>query len=274
MYADDTLLVSKSDNIGTVTEKAQKALEEMANWCEQNKLSINLSKTKYMTIKHTKVDQESQLRIGNYKIGTVCMYEYLGMILDDKLTMNHYLDSMWKKANSKIGILAKIRRFITEKTAIRIYKCMIRPHLDYIYFVVESGSANRIQKLENLQKKATRRIEYCTVPENRKDINALYEKYNIENLRLRRKRNLSKIMYSQSTRVQNLKTDMVKINLRSKNKVKMKNDFTSKTRVFNSPLFRGLRLWDSLPTDLQKEKEEIIFKKKIGKYLFNCNVIP
>ena len=50
---------------------------------------------------------------------------------------------------------------ISEKTAIRIYKCMIRPHLDYIDFTIDSGSADRIQKLDNLQKKAVRRIEYC-----------------------------------------------------------------------------------------------------------------
>ena len=100
MYTDDTLLVCKSDNISTAPENAQKALEEMTVWCEENKLSIN-----------TKVDHEPQLKFGDYKIGTVCLYEYLGMILDDKLTMNHYLDSMWNKANAKVGILAKIRRF-------------------------------------------------------------------------------------------------------------------------------------------------------------------
>ena len=267
MYADDTLLVCKSDNITTATEKAQKALEEMVVWCEENELSINLSKTKYMMVKHTKVNHEPQLKIDDYKIGTVCLYEYLGMILDDKLTMNQYLDSMWKKANVKIGIPAKIRRFITEKTAIRIYKCMIRPHLDYIDFVVDSGSADRVQKLDNLRK-ATRRIEYCMIPENRHDINVLYEKYNIESLRLRRKRNLAKIMYSQSSKVQNLKIITTEMNLRSKNKVKMKNDFTSKTRVFASPLYRGIRLWDLLPIELQKEKDCRTFKKKIAKHFF------
>ena len=41
-----------------------------------------------------------------------------------------------------------------------IYKCMIKPHLDYIDFIVDSGSADRIQKLENLPKKAIRRVEY------------------------------------------------------------------------------------------------------------------
>ena len=106
MYADDTLLVCRSDTISTAPENVQKVLEV---WCEGNKLGIN-----------TKVDHEPQLKIGDYKIGTVCLYEYLGIILDDKLTMNHYLDSMWKKANAKVGILAKIRRFITEKTATNI----------------------------------------------------------------------------------------------------------------------------------------------------------
>ena len=251
MYTDDTLLVCKSDDLSVATEKAQKALEEMVLWCEENKLSINLSKTKYMMIKHTKVDCKPQLKIGDYKVGTVSSYEYLGMTLDDKLTMNRYLDALWKKTNTKIVIFAKIRRFITEKTAVRIYKCMIRPHLDYIDFVIDSGSADRVQRLDNLQKKVTRKIEYCIVPENRRDINDLYRSYNIESLKLRRKRNLVKIMYSQSTDVQNIKVDTIKTNLRSKSKVRLKNNFTSKTRVFNSPLYRGLRLWDSLPCDLQ-----------------------
>ena len=84
--------------------------------------------------------------------------------------------------------MAKIRRFITEKTAMKIYKCMIRPHLDYIYFVVESGSADRIKKLDTFQKKAIRRIEYCMVPENRQSIDVYLEKYKIESLHLRQKK--------------------------------------------------------------------------------------
>ena len=70
--------------------------------------------------------------------------------------MNEHIDNMWKKANTKVGILSKVRRFITQKTAINIYKCMIRPHLDYIDFVVDSGTADRIKKLDRLQNKAIR----------------------------------------------------------------------------------------------------------------------
>ena len=264
MYADDTLLMCKASDINTVMENAQKAFQKMSVWCEANKLSINAKKTKYMVIRHTKAPHEPNFEIQGNRISTVHHYEYLGMLLDDKLSMNDYLDNMWKKANSKLGILAKIRRFISEKTAVRIYKTMIRPHLDYIDFVVESGSANHIQKLDTLQKKALRRIEYCMNVENRQDKKALQGKY----LKLRRKRNLVKIIHTLSADSENLKTVSAVRELRSTTKVKMKNDFTSKTKVFNSPLYRGIRLWDSLPSNLQKEENKYVFKRKISLHTF------
>ena len=268
MYADDTLLICKDGNPDKVTEKAQKALQRVYNWCQANKLTINVDKTKYMIVRYMKVQHEPELKIKQMKINTVRHYEYLGMTLDDKLTMNDYLDVISKKTNAKIGILSRIRRFISEKTAVRVYKCMIRPHLDYIDFVIDSGSANRIQKLDNLQRKAIRRIEYCMLPANRKDIDTLQELYKIEPLRLRRKRNLVKIMYNQSHEENNLKECNVNMELRSAKKIKMKSDLTSKTRVYNSLLYRGLKLWDSLPADIQKEKDKYKFKKKLSTYNF------
>ena len=54
MYADDTLSISKSNNIEEVTEKCSKGLDKVSTWCEANKLSMNYKKTKYMIIKHKK----------------------------------------------------------------------------------------------------------------------------------------------------------------------------------------------------------------------------
>ena len=266
MYADDTLLMCKADDINIVTEKAQNVFKKMTAWCDANKLTINVEKTKYMVIRHTKPPQEPNFRTDDSKLSTVHHYEYLGFLLDDRLSMNDYLDVMWKETNSKLGILSKIRRFISEKTAVRIYKTMIRPHLDYIDFVVDSGSCDRVQKLDRLQKKALRRIEYCINPDDRQDTDLLMVKYNIEELRLRRKRNLVKIMYTQSKNIENLKATSVERTLRSANKVKMKNDFTNITKVHNSPLYRGIRLWDSLPASLQEDKYS--FKKKISSHTF------
>ena len=53
MYADDTLIVCKSNKINDATLKCQDALKQMSNWCKANKLSISYSKTKYLVVKHT-----------------------------------------------------------------------------------------------------------------------------------------------------------------------------------------------------------------------------
>ena len=268
MYADDTLIMCKADDIQSATVKAQNVFQEMSTWCEANKLTINVEKTKYMVVRHTKPPQEPSFKTEETKLSTVHHYEYLVFLLDDKLSMNDYLESMWKKANSKLGILSKIRRFISEKTAVSIYKTMIRPHLDYIDFVVDSGSADRIRNLDTLQKKAVRRIEYCINPEIRQDTDVLREKYKIENLKLRRKRNMVKIMYAQSSKAEYIEPLSCDKNLRSAEKIKLRNNFTNKTKVLNSPLYRGIRLWNSLPPDIQKETDKYSFKKRISLYTF------
>ena len=136
MYADNTLIVCKSNDIREVTLDIQNALVKMFTWCTANKLSMIFSKTKHMTIQHTKPDLEPEVHVNNKCVSTVKSYEYLGMILDNKLSMNDHIDNMWKKASTKVGILSKIRRFISQKNAINIYKCMIRPKWTILIFLL------------------------------------------------------------------------------------------------------------------------------------------
>ena len=182
-----------------------------------------------MVVKHTKIPIEPLLEVNGLKIATVQQYKYLGMLLDDKLTMNEYADVMWNKANKKVGILARIRQFISENTAAKIDKTMIRPHLDYIDFVIDSSSADRVKRLDTLQNKALRRIDYCMTKENRLEYPVLQAKYNIEDLRLRRDRNLIKIMHTKSPMLRSADSESHTIELRSNNKVKIKMEYTAKT---------------------------------------------
>ena len=94
MYADDTLIICKADNIDVAAIKAQEAMNQMFNWCTANKLSMNLSKTQYLTVKHVQSNIEPTVCVNNTKISTVNTYEYLGMILDNRLSMNDYVDNM------------------------------------------------------------------------------------------------------------------------------------------------------------------------------------
>ena len=114
------------------------------------------------------------------KLCKVSQYDYLGVTIDKDLKMVSHVDHMYKKANSKLGIQSKIRRYITEETAVKFYKTMIRPYLEYVDFVIESSTKEKIDRIDNLQRKALRRIEYCNNPEDRQTYDELGCKYNIE----------------------------------------------------------------------------------------------
>ena len=78
-----------------------------------------------------------------------------------------------------------------------LYKVMIRPHLEYGDFIINSANQVLVDRLETLQEKAIRLSEYKS-HNNRIDISKLKDAFGIEKLCIRRKRSLLKIMYSQS----------------------------------------------------------------------------
>ena len=67
----------------------------------------------------------------NIPLSTMSSYEYLDLILDNKLNMFQQVENMYKNANARLGIVREIGRFISERTAVKIYKSMTRPHVEY-----------------------------------------------------------------------------------------------------------------------------------------------
>ena len=73
---------------------------------------------------------------------------------------------MYKKARQKLGILYKIRKFIKSETALLLYKVVIGPHLEYWDFLIDSANQKCIDKIESLQERILRIIEYESVSTN------------------------------------------------------------------------------------------------------------
>ena len=267
MYADDMLIISQNSVKSNMESELQSSLNHIISWCNYNKLTINKDKTKYMLLSSRKAeesDTENNIpTIGERKLCKVSQYEYLGVTIDKDLKMVSHVDNMYKKANSKLGILSKIRRYITEETAVKLYKTMIRPYLEYVDFVTESSTKEKIDRIDILQRKALRRIEYCNNPEDRQTYDELGCKYNIEKLSVRRKRSLLCIMYIESKDSNNIKEDSHGMNLRSSKKVKLKEKFSDMTKLHKSPYFRGLKLWETLPDDVQKAENKEMFKNRV-----------
>ena len=93
-----------------------------------------MKKTKYSIFglkSQTRKITNHDLYINNIKIDRVYTYKYLGITLDVNLNNNKHLENVIKSISYKALILAKIRKYVTTDVAIRIYKTLILPVLEY-----------------------------------------------------------------------------------------------------------------------------------------------
>ncbi len=92
------------------------------------------------------------LSIDGQQLEQVKTFKYLGMVLDDALTFEHHITYVCKKANQKNGVLKKIRKFLTQKLCLMLYKSLVLPHFDYvdvIYMTATTEQLNRLQLIQN-----------------------------------------------------------------------------------------------------------------------------
>ena len=113
MYADDTLIMCTSSDIEESVLNCQGMLDTIINWSETNKLTVNINKTKCMNINSGNAIPKIVLYIKDKPLDLVKTFEYLGMHIGNRLQMNKHVETMYKKARCKLGILYKIRKFIS-----------------------------------------------------------------------------------------------------------------------------------------------------------------
>ena len=264
MYADDTLLMSKGYTEEIVIQNSQHCFNKVISWCKLNRLTLNEGKTKHLCITNKKHITTLKINAETNPLGNVDTYDYLGFCIDRKLNMNSHIDKIIKKVGFKLYTLTLMRRFLTLKTALLIYKVMIIPHFDYVDFVVDSATKKSTDRLERIHKRAVRKIENKSEYENKEEYDVLLHRYNLTTLYQRRTEHLLLFMYKNSkTNKDSLTIQRPKIELRSRNKVKFKQVLTDKTKVLNSPLYRGMYLWDQLPACIQNNENISIFKRNI-----------
>ena len=106
-------------------------INRLVLWCDQNKLTINVKKNKTMvfTTSPRKKLPPINLMLRNERLAVVDSYKYLGLTLDSALTYEQHVKYMVKTISHKLFLLTKVRRFLTQVAAERVYKTMILPNL-------------------------------------------------------------------------------------------------------------------------------------------------
>ena len=151
LYADDTLLLSETE------EDMQRALDATLKNCIQNKMTIIISKTKFMICSRGKIRKQSTVYIIRTAIERVDTFCYLGIMLKYNNTfqaaMKNNVDKA-KKALFKLDVLMS-RIDLEIDTKIHLFDVMIKPLL--LYGCEEWGHGD-IEQIEVFHRNFFRRL--------------------------------------------------------------------------------------------------------------------
>ena len=112
----------------------QQDVNRLIKWCQLNRLSINVKKTKLVFHPHSANvvnNVHSDIRISNESVNYAMTYLYPGDDIDDLLIVKQYYTNVFKKISYKLSLLRRIRYMITLKASLDITKTVLCSIIDY-----------------------------------------------------------------------------------------------------------------------------------------------
>lgn len=127
-FADDTLIWAADFDIDEAIRKINSDMLRLDKYLKQNKLKINLEKTKCMLIG---ARRSCYVEIGGFTVEQVRTTKYLGVFIDDEMKFKENADFVCKKIAKKVGLLGRLQHKLDLDTKLLLYKTLIAPHIDY-----------------------------------------------------------------------------------------------------------------------------------------------
>ena len=237
---------------------------------------MNVSKTKVMfygsKAKINSIDLP-EFYINGQPIDRAKTYTYLGIKLDEQLSLDTHANLLIRKVSNKIYQLSKIRSFITKKAALMIYKNMILPILEYGDVFIHSASKETRKKLQVLQNKALR----CALSKEKLfPTDELHVEAKLLKLKDRRHMHVLLHMYqlAQMPNFKLWKTHQPNgVRTRSSKRKLITFRRLTMEKYRKSITYKGPKLWNNLPVEVQKLDTYPEFKSNIKK-IFQPSKMP
>ena len=97
LFAEDTSLLFRSSNFDEICTLCNHELNRFYEWCCSNRLSINVSKTKFMIFSNRKVSNVRSIELHNEPLEHVSSVRFLGVELDENLKFNLHINNISQK---------------------------------------------------------------------------------------------------------------------------------------------------------------------------------
>ena len=162
LFADDTMLSNHNISLKSLTNKIIIDLKCLTNWLNANKISLNASKTELLIFspKRKTTTFVSKIKINGKQIFPSTSVNYLGVLIDSKLSWNAHLNLVCTKLRRANGALCKIRHYVPKNLLLSLYYALFHSHMSYSCQVWAQRQNNQTSRILTLQKRALRIISF------------------------------------------------------------------------------------------------------------------
>ena len=264
LFADDTTFQLNGKNPSELYDKANIELEKASEWFACNKLTLNISKTKYMLFRHkaTNVNLEQlNIKMNNIvleRIGAdlkTKSFKFVGLNIDENLSWEAHINKLKTKLAFSNHLISKVKNIFPRDTLITLYNCLFKPHIEYGIIAWGGAPKNKLRGVITAQRKCMRNIYGKSISSHSEPIfrdtkilkfNDLYEY------------NCLKYIFNFVNNGVNHDTFKMANSIRTKNIVVEKCKFTYLTKL---PSYMLPHLWNSYPLYIKTESKFTKFKQ-------------
>lgn len=272
-YADDTQILVSAKSTKEIKLRLENLIQTAQKWYNRNSLLNNASKTEIMLISKRKNKETFEINITDSgkqkKLKLKKSIKVLGVHLDEELNWNKHTSQVNRRARYATRNLQRTNHLIPFKSRLLLYNCLVACHFNYSDTVWGGCSTKNKNKLQRTQNAAIKSIMGL---KPRDSSSQALGKANLLNLEQKRKVHeavyvhkalagkLPQLTCQQYQQHQSLK------NYRSAEKQILSIPKHKTENYKNSPLYRTITTWNSIPHSIKKT-ETSTFKKNCQSHL-------
>lgn len=168
-YADDTALLFYGDCWEEAFSHANEGLKAVAIWLDNNLLTLNAEKTKFLAFhisKPTEPNTDMPIKVHGHHcqythspslcdcttIQRVPQLKYLGILLDERLTFSSHITELCGRVRKVIYIMKLLRNSASKTLLVNVYRALCESLLTYCVSVWGSAASSCLIKLERAQR--------------------------------------------------------------------------------------------------------------------------
>lgn len=192
LYADDICIIYVEDDEDVLANHMQSDLKELNKWFTLNSLTLNTDKTKAMIFNAGMIDPPN-LIFRNTAIEFVESHKYLGIHLQSNFQWDVHVNKILREIRSASKACSKIRHQLDGHIAVGMYQKLVYNRLSKMAAVY--GLYATREQLDQLQDAQNDAITNIFAGGNDNDLNGLYARHKLLNVRQIINYDLAVLMY-------------------------------------------------------------------------------